>query len=103
MVTLKYGPDILVGLQVLGLEKDQKYIFGIHLHRVDGRCYWIYVSFKGRWLREEESQVKLGVAPHRGREEELERLGINQSHWRQEREFQNVWNSVEVDIMLWIK
>lgn len=35
----KYGPGILVGLQVSGLEKDQKYRFGVHLHRIDGRCY----------------------------------------------------------------
>lgn len=37
MVSLNYGLDILVELQVWGLEMDQKYRFGVYLHRDDGR------------------------------------------------------------------
>lgn len=35
-MSLNYGSDILVELQVWGLEMDQKYRFGVYLHRDDG-------------------------------------------------------------------
>lgn len=78
-LTLQCGPGILIGLQVSGLEKDQKYRFGVRLHRGDGWCYWIGAFFERRSLRE-ESQVKLGIAPHGGIKEGLQRLGISQGY-----------------------
>jgi len=36
MVSLNYESDILVELQVWGLEMDQKYRFGVYLHGDDG-------------------------------------------------------------------
>lgn len=73
-LTLQCGPGILIGLQVSGLEKDQKYRFGVRLHRGDGWCYWIWAFFERRSLRE-ESQVKLGIAPHEGNKGGIEKAG----------------------------
>lgn len=48
LVSLNYGPDILVELQMCCVEIDQKERFGCYLHRGDDGCYWIWVSFERR-------------------------------------------------------
>lgn len=102
-MSLEYGPDIPVGLQVRGLGRDQN----IQIWGSSAQTWWWLLSDLGIIWEEslrEESQVQLGPAPRGGMREDWRGWGwarVSPGHWRQgEENFRTSRSTVKMDILL---